>query len=123
MVSTRQYCIALIGIFFNFVNATDQSELPVFSYDYQSLSKPNNMGGMTWLRTLEVERNKADYLGNSKAFKAFTKEISQTISGKYGLSKRSATPEEAAKLTRLIISTRRAFKEEPDLLRDFYTET
>ena len=48
-----RYYIALIGIFFNFVNAMDQTELPVFSYDYQSLAKPKNMGGMTWLRTLE----------------------------------------------------------------------
>ena len=30
--------------FFNFVNAMDQTELPGFSYDYQSLAKPKNMG-------------------------------------------------------------------------------
>ena len=35
----------------------DQTELPVFSYDYQSLAKPKNMGGMTWLRTLEIEES------------------------------------------------------------------
>ncbi len=97
-----------------------QDQLPEFAYDFMDLRKPAKMGGMTWLRTLEGERNKADYRGNIEAFKGFTKEISATIAGKYGLSSRQATTEEQAELIRLIIATRRAFCSNSNLFEELY---
>jgi hypothetical protein len=115
-----KYCIALISIFFSFVNAMDQAEVPVFLHDYQSLVKPKGIGGVDWLRALEGERNKADCLGNLEAFKGFTKEISATIAGKYGLSLRQATAEEQAELIYSITRTRHKFSGANDILPRFY---
>lgn len=112
-----KYCITLVGVFFSFVNAMDQSM--DFS-NYHSLTKPNNMGDMAWLRALEDERNKADCLGNLEAFKGFSLEISATISGKYGISSRQATPEEQAELIYSITRTRHKFSGAKDILPRFY---
>ena len=101
------------------MDSSDENN-PVFSYDYQSLNKPKNMGGMTWLRALEDERNKADCLGNLEAFKNFSLEISATIGGKYGLSSRQATPEEQAELIYSITRTRHKFSGAKDILPRFY---
>ncbi len=112
-----KYCIALVGVFFSFVNAMDQSM--DFS-NYHSLTKPNNMGGMAWLRALEDQRTKADSSGNIEAFKGFSKEISLTIAGKYGLSSRVATLEEQADLIRSITRTRLKFRDEKEMLPELY---
>ena len=98
----------------------DQAEVPVFLHDYQSLVKPKGIGGVDWLRALEGERNKADCLGNLEAFKGFTKEISATIAGKYGLSLRQATAEEQAELIYSITRTRHKFSGANDILPRFY---
>ncbi len=110
--------LALIGLCY-FLNLSAIFTMdPGFSYDYQSLSKPKAMGCMLWLEALKGDQNKADYLGDSKAFRAYTKEITQTIGGKYGISTRQANPAEQAMLTRLIIGARRAFIDNP--FSDFY---
>ena len=91
-----------------------------FLYDYQSLSKPYNMDDMAWLKILEAERNKAEFLGADEAFKSFSLEISATIADKYGLSAKTRSKTEQAELVRLIIDTRLAFSDTPNLFNDFY---
>ncbi len=115
------YGLTIVGLSVDLqaMDGSDDSS-PVFSYNYQSLAKPKNMGGMTWLRTLEVERNKADCLMNSDAFKEFSLEISATIGGKYGLSSRQATVEEQAELIYSITRTRHKFSGAKDILPRFY---
>ncbi len=98
-----RYCLALICLF-TFLNLSpasavdglDETQPPVFAYDFKTLDKPKGMGDITWLRELEVERNKADCIGSLEAFKALSLEISATLAGKYGVSTRLATPEEQA---------------------------
>ena len=111
------YGLTIMGLSLDLLAMESSNETnPVFSYDYQSLNKPKNMGGMTWLRALEDERNKADCLGNLEAFKGFSLEISATIAGKYGLSSRQATPEEQAELIYSITRTRHKFSGAKDIL-------
>jgi hypothetical protein len=91
---------------------------PVFEYDHKALAKPVGMVCMAWIDTLETERNKADYLGDYRAFKGFTKEISATLGGKYGALE--TTPEQQIALIYSITRTRHKFCGKRDMLSDFY---
>jgi TPR repeat protein len=93
---------------------------PAFAFNPEGLEKPAAMKCMEWIDALETERNKADCIGNFTAFKAFTKEISATIGGKYGISTRKATPEEQAALIYSITRTRHKFCGKRNMLTDFY---
>lgn len=95
-------------------------EPPAFTFNPEGLAKPASMKCMQWIDVLEAERSKADCIGNFAAFKAFTKEISATIGGKYGISTRKATPEEQAALIYSITRTRHNFCGERNMLSNFY---
>ena len=115
--------IFLIGLFsFFHLNAAAATldVLPAFALNPEGLAKPATMKCMQWLETLETERNRADCIGNFQAFKAFTKEISATIGGKYGISKRAATPEERAALLYSIARTRHKFCGQENMLATTY---
>lgn len=91
-----------------------------FVLNPDQLAKPAGMGCIAWIDALEAERNKADCMGKFQAFKAFSREISATIGGKYGISRRAATPEERAALIYSITRTRHKFCGKRNMLSDFY---
>ncbi len=77
---------------------------------------------MQWIDALERDRNTANCAGNLAALEAFTKEISATIGGKYGVSTRKATPEEQAALIYSIALTRHKFYGKRNMLSEMYEE-
>ncbi|MBP9829309.1 MAG: sel1 repeat family protein [Proteobacteria bacterium] len=121
------FLVLLLAFCLNNLTATSEEEtsggleevLPVFAFNREALVKPTETACMQWLELLEIERNKADTLGNFLAFKAFTKEISATIGGKYGFSIPS-THEETIALSYSIIRTRHKFCGKRNMLSDFY---
>ncbi len=116
--------VALCLFNLNAVDAATSSSAadapPTFAFNPEGLAKPAAMKCMQWIDVLETERNKADCIGNFQAFKAFSKEISATIGGKYGISSRRATPEEAMALSYSITRTRHKFCGKRNMLTDFY---
>ncbi|RZI45516.1 sel1 repeat family protein [Candidatus Finniella inopinata] len=82
--------------------------------------KPLSMAALAWLEQLEDERDQADIAGNFDGFKKITDEISATIGGKYGLSERSATPEEELLIIYSITRTRHRFMGQRNMLNDRY---
>lgn len=121
------FLVLLLAFCLNNLTATSEEEtsggleevLPVFAFNREALVKPTETACTQWLELLEIERNKADTLGNFLAFKAFTKEISATIGGKYGFSIPS-THEETIALSYSIIRTRHKFCGKRNMLSDFY---
>lgn len=101
-------------------DVTTEDAPPVLSYNPEALAKPNEMTSLQWLEALEIERNKADYLGQFQAFKALTKEISATIGGKYGIFI-PTTQDELITLSYSIIRTRHKFCGKRNMLSDFYS--
>ena len=86
----------------------------------QSYQKPKGIRALDWLQHLEDERDKADILGNFDVFKKITDEISATIGGKYGFTKRPATSQEKLVMIHSITRTRHRFKGQRHMLRDRY---
>ena len=78
------------------------------------------MSALNWIQHLEDERDKADIDGNYAGFKKLTDEISATIAGKYGISKRSATQEEQITIIHSITRTRHRFMGQRNMLHDRY---
>ena len=84
------------------------------------LEKPEKTGCILWLQQLEEKRTETGRLRQFDRFDALTKEISATVAGKYGISERSATPEEQVVIMHSITRTRLNFVNRDGMLHDFY---
>ncbi len=120
----KKILTVLLGLCLSMLSAAATSEegaedVPVLSFNPETLAKPSEIPCLQWLEILEVERNKADYLGNFQAFKSLTKEISATIGGKYGFAI-PTTQDEIVTLSYSIIRTRHKFCGKLNMLSDFY---
>ncbi len=94
----------------------EETRIPEFTYNHQSLAKPEDMTPAQWVDTLETERDKADALGEiTTHFESYTKEISATLAGKYGEVDTSP-----AKLIYSVMRTRHKFPGKRNMLSDFY---
>lgn len=88
---------------------------PELTYNSKSLVRPSDMTLVQWIDALEIERDKADYLGKFESFEDFTKEISTILGGKYGVLETSP-----AKLIYSVMRTRHKFPGKRNMFTDFY---
>ena len=100
------YIILLNCLFLQIALGLDDKALK--SYKPLTVYKPVDLPALTWLTNLQDQWSKifeVDVFKNNKSndkLKSITIEISATISGKYGLTKRQATLEEASQIYRCI---------------------
>lgn len=90
------------------------------TFQTSSLHKPRNMGALDWLKSLEVKRSQAEKRPQTRDCEDLTREISATLSGKYGIEDRPATNEERLIMLDSVMKTRRLFKDKREIIDDFY---
>lgn len=78
------------------------------------------MRALDWIAGLEAKRDKAEKSHNLGLFELISKEISATIGGKYGISKRVTTKEERQRIVASILRTRDHFSGMPDIVNQMY---
>ena len=114
IMQRKSICHFFSGLFVAIILA--QTTLPSMATDDALLEKPGKTGCILWLQQLEKKRDEAVRLRQRERRDAITHEISATIAGKYGISERSATPEEKIVIMHSIIRTRRGFFHGNDLM-------
>lgn len=99
---------------------SDLANPPIaFHLNQEKLIKPSELNCKQWLELLEIERNKADCISDYNAFKAFTKEISLTIGGKYGIWEPS-NQDDLLSFIYSVIRTRHKFCGKLRIFRELY---
>ena len=115
-----KYFLLILLLIIASVTAATIPDADASLYLNHTYQKPKTLNAFVWLQQLEAERDQAEQSHQLDVFEELSREISATLAGKYGISKRSASSEERQIMMASIIRTRDCFAGKPDIINDFY---